>query len=401
MAVRGTASIGGSGGGSVDSVSGTAFQVTASPTTGDVVVGLAAIARVTTSLAIAGATIGSNALAVTGTAAISGALTAASFNGNTFTTGTGVLTIAAAKTLTASNTLTFTGTDGSSVAFGAGGTVLYSGGSGFVSSVASSFTGGIVSVAGSPITSTGTLAFTVAGTSGGIPYFNSSSTWATSAALAANALVIGGGAGAAPATTTTGTGVVTALGVNVGSAGAFVVNGGALGTPASGTLTNTTGFPAASLAGLGTGVATWLATPSSANLATAVTDETGSGALVFGTAPTIASGTFSGTRTITGGNNITSLDLGTISTGTTQLVVGDRPQQYMVNGGAHTLSAPANDGNIILYILNNGSAGTITWSGFTVGANTGDALTTTNTSKFMVSIMRVNSISTYIVKALQ
>ena len=44
---------------------------------------------------------------------------------------------------------------------------------------------------------TGTLALTVAGTSGGIPYFSSASTWATSAALAANAIVIGGGAGVA------------------------------------------------------------------------------------------------------------------------------------------------------------------------------------------------------------
>ena len=109
-------------------------------------------------------------------------------------------------------------------------------GTGTVTSV--SFTGGIVSV-GTP---TSTPAFTVAGTSGGIPYFSSASTWATSAALAANALVIGGGAGVAPATTTTGTGVVTALGVNTGTAGAFVVNGGALGTPSSGTLTNCT-FP--------------------------------------------------------------------------------------------------------------------------------------------------------------
>ena len=40
-----------------------------------------------------------------------------------------------------------------------------------------------------------------------------------------------------------GTGVLTALGVNVGTAGAFVVNGGALGTPSSGTLTNATGLP--------------------------------------------------------------------------------------------------------------------------------------------------------------
>jgi len=155
-----------------------------------------------------------------------------------------------------------------------------------VSSVAQTFTGGIISVAGSPITTSGTLALTVAGTSGGIPYFSSASAWASSAALAANAIVLGGGAGAAPATTTTGTGVVTAignninttgglvtqsgtlaasalllgggsataitstttgtgvvtaLGVNTGSAGAFVVNGGALGTPLSGTVTNLTG----------------------------------------------------------------------------------------------------------------------------------------------------------------
>jgi len=100
-----------------------------------------------------------------------------------------------------------------------------------------SFTGGIITVA----TATTTPAFTVAGTSGGIPYFSSASTWATSALLAANALMIGGGAGVAPSTVTTGTGVVTALGVNTGSSGAFVVNGGALGTPSSGTVTNLTG----------------------------------------------------------------------------------------------------------------------------------------------------------------
>jgi len=40
-----------------------------------------------------------------------------------------------------------------------------------------------------------------------------------------------------------GTGVATALAVNVGSAGAAVVNGGALGTPSGGTLTNATGLP--------------------------------------------------------------------------------------------------------------------------------------------------------------
>ena len=108
--------------------------------------------------------------------------------------------------------------------------------SGTVTSVAQSFTGGLISVGGSPITTSGTLALTVAGTSGGVPYFSSSSAWASSAALTANALMIGGGAGAAPATTTTGSGVLTALGIAPGSAGGFsttIASGtSALGTSA-------------------------------------------------------------------------------------------------------------------------------------------------------------------------
>lgn len=61
-----------------------------------------------------------------------------------------------------------------------------------------------------------------------------------------------------------------------------------LGAPASGTLTNCTGLPVATgISGLGANVATFLATPSSANLAAVLTDETGTGAAVFGTAPTI------------------------------------------------------------------------------------------------------------------
>lgn len=69
-----------------------------------------------------------------------------------------------------------------------------------------------------------------------------------------------------------------------------------LGTPTSGTLTNCTGLPVSTgVSGLGTGVATFLATPSSANLAAALTDETGSGAAVFGTSPTISSPALTGT----------------------------------------------------------------------------------------------------------
>jgi hypothetical protein len=78
-----------------------------------------------------------------------------------------------------------------------------------------------------------------------------------------------------------------ALTDEVGTGSAYFV-GGALGTPASGTLTSCTGLPVSTgVSGLGTGVATFLATPSSANLAAAVTDETGTGSLVLATSPTL------------------------------------------------------------------------------------------------------------------
>ncbi len=61
-----------------------------------------------------------------------------------------------------------------------------------------------------------------------------------------------------------------------------------LGTPTSATLTNATGLPISTgVSGLGAGVATALATPSSANWGSALTDETGIGAAVFATSPTL------------------------------------------------------------------------------------------------------------------
>lgn len=62
-------------------------------------------------------------------------------------------------------------------------------------------------------------------TAGGVAYGTGSQA-KVSAVLTANYLVKGGGAGGPPSTVTTGTGVLTALGINVGNVGAFIVNGG-------------------------------------------------------------------------------------------------------------------------------------------------------------------------------
>jgi hypothetical protein len=58
-----------------------------------------------------------------------------------------------------------------------------------------------------------------------------------------NNIILGTDSASNLQTISPGTGVVTALGIAVGTAGAFIVNGGALGTPSSGTLTNATSLP--------------------------------------------------------------------------------------------------------------------------------------------------------------
>lgn len=114
-------------------------------------------------------------------------------------------------------------------------------GAGTVTYIAQSFTGGLISVSGSPITGAGTLALTVAGASGGIPYFSSTSTWDTSTTLVANALVIGGGAGAAPLTIGTGTSgnALISAGTSAPAFGNLAL--GTANTNVSGALTATNG----------------------------------------------------------------------------------------------------------------------------------------------------------------
>lgn len=70
---------------------------------------------------------------------------------------------------------------------------------------------------------------------------------------------------------------------------------------------------------LGSGVATWLGTPSSANLAAAVTDETGTGSLVFANSPTLVTPNL-GTPSTLVGTNITGTASGLVAGSTPKLL---------------------------------------------------------------------------------
>jgi len=172
-----------------------------------------------------------------------------------------------------------------------------------------------------------------------------------------------------------GTGVATALAVNVGTAGSPVVNGGVLGTPSSGTLTNATGLPISTgVSGLGSGVATFLATPSSANLAFAVTDETGSGSLVFATAPTLTNPTVTNyVETPYTANTSTAITLD-LANGTVQILT-------MTGSPTITMPTAVAGKSFIMYLKTGSGSYTVTWS--TVVWAGGTAPTVTSTASKM------------------
>jgi hypothetical protein len=148
-------------------------------------------------------------------------------------------------------------------------------------------------------------------------------------------------------TTSAGSAATTlaTVNANVGTYGsataapAVTLNGKGLVTAAS----NVTITPAVgSITGLGSGVATFLATPSSANLASAVTGETGSGALVFSTSPSLTTPNI-GAAT---GTSLTLSDVITAS-GTGVHTIGGN---LTVGGTSHSFAMPTSGNGIILRV---------------------------------------------------
>ncbi|CAB4177238.1 hypothetical protein UFOVP999_1, partial [uncultured Caudovirales phage] len=148
-----------------------------------------------------------------------------------------------------------------------------------------------------------------------------------------------------------------------------------LGTVAAGSvLTNATGLPISTgVSGLGTGVATFLATPTSANLATAITNETGSGSLVFGTSPTITTAT------------LTTPAIGSAGATFAGSTSGTTTLKASAVAGTTTVTLPATTGTVVT----TGDTGTVT--GTMIAAGTIDNADVSATAGITYGKLSLNS----------
>jgi hypothetical protein len=139
--------------------------------------------------------------------------------------------------------------------------------------------------------------------------------------------------------TTNGAGTVTSVDVSGGTTG-LTTSGGPVTSSGTITLAGTLAVAngGTGITSLGSGVATFLGTPSSANLAAAVTDETGTGALVFASSPTLVTPTL-GAATATSINGVTVTGTSTPAlsvTGTTAVSGTNTGDQTTITGNAGT-----------------------------------------------------------------
>jgi hypothetical protein len=150
-----------------------------------------------------------------------------------------------------------------------------------------------------------------------------------------------------------------------------------LGTPTSGTLTQCTGLPISTgVSGLGTNVATFLATPSSANLRSALTDETGTGAAVFATAPTFTGMPLIPTATVAATGS-TNADAALVTTGFTLVTAADATKGVILPtavAGAICIIKNADAANAVLKVYPSNADGinalTVTTGSYNMAAKT-------------------------------
>jgi hypothetical protein len=158
-----------------------------------------------------------------------------------------------------------------------------------------------------------------------------------------------------------------------------------LGTPASATLTNATGLPLSTgvtgtlpvanggtgITSLGTGVATWLGTPSSANLISVVTDETGSGSLVFNNTPSLTNPTVTNyVETPFSANSSTAITIA-LTNGTVQIIT-------LTGNATITMPTATSGKSFIMLLKQDGTGGrTVTWSTVKWAGGTAPTITST------------------------
>lgn len=227
------------------------------------------------------------------------------------------------------------------------------------------------------------------GTSGGILAYTGTAALASSALLTQHGVMLGGGAGATPyALTSLGTsgqvltsngpsvdpswgsagssGTVTSIATNNGITGGTITTTGTIGCVAATSSTEGCVTPDATATHFLNGAGNWVAATNAGYVSLSTT-----------------------AQVLTGGFHPTEFSIGTVTSGTTTVDCGNGPLQSLTNGGAFTLALNTSASqNCRLIVINNGSAGVITFSGFSEGSNTGDALTTTNTSVFSIVLDR-------------
>jgi hypothetical protein len=192
--------------------------------------------------------------------------------------------------------------------------------------------------------------------------------------------------------TTNGAGTVTSVDVSGGTTG-LTTSGGPVTSSGTITLAGTLAVAngGTGITSLGSGVATFLGTPSSANLAAAVTDETGTGALVFASSPTLVTPTL-GAATATSINGVTVTGTSTPAlsvTGTTAVSGTNTGDQTTITGNAGTATTLETARNINGVSFNGSADITVTAA---AGTLTGATLASGVTASSLTSLGTIASL---------